>query len=454
MVPQPMLRREDGQILPLLVVVILATLTLGLAAFQVGKAAVLRSGAQTAADAAALAAVKNIKQQLLEQYSANNGITDIQLVSESRIRAAADDYARRNDARVLRLDHPRGTADVKVEVITLDELGKDARSIDRQTTKGEAHARARLDMVSAYAGLPAGTGGSIGSSNSEGMKSISDGDWKDLRKEVGSPPKCTDDPSDNDVVKLGRFLEAHGLLIGENNAFGNTVDPVHVNGSWHYKCNHEGALDVNVAGSQAQENGVINGLIGHLHALGFRTIWQAPGHYDHLHVDAGCCDMGVGTAGPVGSGPIEDTSLEVKLIDWDAPQIAFGGFGGFGGGNYGGKPDPGVARAICSVLDRYHANEKVRVAAYETAIIESGVHNLPYGDGSSLGVFQIIDMNGPANLRMDPVWSANWFVSQAVRISGNYATSGTLAQAVQRSAYPDRYGMVEQQARSLMATYC
>jgi hypothetical protein len=47
--------REDGQILPGLVVLLLAILALGVMGFQIGKAAILRSQAQTAADAAALA---------------------------------------------------------------------------------------------------------------------------------------------------------------------------------------------------------------------------------------------------------------------------------------------------------------------------------------------------------------------------------------------------------------
>ena len=50
-----MLRRETGQILPGLIMLMLAILALGMLTFRIGKAAVLRSGAQTAADAAALA---------------------------------------------------------------------------------------------------------------------------------------------------------------------------------------------------------------------------------------------------------------------------------------------------------------------------------------------------------------------------------------------------------------
>ena len=50
-----MLRRQDGQILPGLLVVLLALLAFGMLFFQVGRAAICSLEAQTAADAAALA---------------------------------------------------------------------------------------------------------------------------------------------------------------------------------------------------------------------------------------------------------------------------------------------------------------------------------------------------------------------------------------------------------------
>ena len=59
---------ERGQILPGLLVVMLALLAVGVLMFQVGKAAVLRSSAQTAADAAALAGAREIKRQQGQQH--------------------------------------------------------------------------------------------------------------------------------------------------------------------------------------------------------------------------------------------------------------------------------------------------------------------------------------------------------------------------------------------------
>jgi len=65
-----MLRRETGQILPGLIMLMLAILAIGVLAFRIGRAAVLRSGAQTAADAAALAGARSIRDQLVAQVAA------------------------------------------------------------------------------------------------------------------------------------------------------------------------------------------------------------------------------------------------------------------------------------------------------------------------------------------------------------------------------------------------
>ena len=71
--------------------------------FQVGKAAVLRSDAQTAADAAALAGASEIKRQLMTQW-ATYGTTDINLINQALVRARmrrVREEERRHADRVL-----------------------------------------------------------------------------------------------------------------------------------------------------------------------------------------------------------------------------------------------------------------------------------------------------------------------------------------------------------------
>src|SRR5215211_6121588 len=90
---------ERGQILPGLLVVMLALLGVGVLMFQVGKAAVLRSSAQTAADAAALAGAREIRRQLMIQW-ATTGTTQVP-VNEMLVRAQMRLYAKKNDATLI-----------------------------------------------------------------------------------------------------------------------------------------------------------------------------------------------------------------------------------------------------------------------------------------------------------------------------------------------------------------
>ena len=102
------------------------------------------------------------------------------------------------------------------------------------------------------------------------------------------------------------------------------------------------------------EKQIIDGIVGEVQKLGFRTIWQAAGHFDHIHIDvanSGAIGLGGGSGGAVGA--LEETGLDVKLIDWDASYVPFTGLSaGYGTGiSYGATPDPRVARdasARCS----------------------------------------------------------------------------------------------------------
>jgi hypothetical protein len=153
-------------------------------------------------------------------------------------------------------------------------------------------------------------------------------------------------------------------------------------------------------------------------------------------------------------GALEDTLLQVKLLDWDAPAVDFLGFGGASGVFFAGPPSMQVAAVICETLGRLHADGLVRLSAFEAAIVESGVHNLPYGDRDSLGVFQQRANWGSVAQRMDPRYSSAAYVSHAIAAERSGESAGQLAQSVQVSAYPDRYDQVALQAAALMDQAC
>lgn len=101
--------------------------------------------------------------------------------------------------------------------------------------------------------------------------------------------------------------------------------------------------------------------------------------------------------------------------------------------------DARVARILYQEAQRFRANGKVHLALFEAAVTESGMRNLRYGHLDSLGVLQIRWRLHGYETATNPSLSARWFLRQAVRIQHRYWSAGALAQAVQRSAFPDRY---------------
>ena len=127
-------------------------------------------------------------------------------------------------------------------------------------------------------------------------KPISEKEWKELAKDLKYPPDC------EDLYKLGRFLQAHGGIAGENRRLGD--EPIPPGGersetSWHYKCGNSGAIDLNYAGN---EKAIIDSQIGWFHKLGFNTLWQVYNHFDHVHINPGAGE-GVGGSGGGAAGP-------------------------------------------------------------------------------------------------------------------------------------------------------
>jgi hypothetical protein len=423
--------------------------------FQVGRAAVLRSDAQTAADAAALAGATEIRRQLEAQW-ATYGTTDVTLINRPLVIARMSHYATENGATLLVSKVVVDGVDVKATVATKEALGKGAKNLDAEGTKGYAKARARVEIAAGLGGASIGpvSGGGGGGGGSGPVPRISEKEWKDLGKQIDKgAPNCAD------LITLGKFLQSKSFSVSENAYFGG-ITAQHEPGGWHYKCHDAGALDVNFGGPgdlDPQEVAAVDPMIAPLRELGFRTIWRAAGHFNHLHVDiANSGPIGAGAGGNDGgfAGPLEDVLLQVRLIDYDAPASQFFGLGGVGGGYFTGPPDPTAARAICQVAHRLGASGKVILAAYEAAIVESGVHSLPYGDATSIGLFQQQDWWGTYAQRMDPYYASHEFLIRAIRQDRPWMSAGQLAQDVQVSAYPDRYDQRRVQALSLIGTYC
>ncbi|GAB3448945.1 C40 family peptidase [Actinophytocola sediminis] len=95
------------------------------------------------------------------------------------------------------------------------------------------------------------------------------------------------------------------------------------------------------------------------------------------------------------------------------------------------------------------------VVALMAAMTESSLRNLNHGDRDSLGLFQMRPSQGwgtPEQLT-DPIYATNKFYDVLLDVPNWQAMPpGAAAQAVERSAFPDRYNKHEQTAREILGT--
>ncbi|MGC5564792.1 C40 family peptidase [Streptomyces sp. FR-108] len=93
-----------------------------------------------------------------------------------------------------------------------------------------------------------------------------------------------------------------------------------------------------------------------------------------------------------------------------------------------------------------------QIVALATALQESGLRNLTYGDRDSLGLFQQRPSQGwgTANEILDPVHASTKFYEALEEVSGWQSLSVTqAAQAVQKSGFPEAYAKWEPLATAL-----
>ena len=110
----------------------------------------------------------------------------------------------------------------------------------------------------------------------------------------------------------------------------------------------------------------------------------------------------------------------------------------------------GNAAVIAAVADKRGLPARATSIGIATAMQESKLRNLSYGDRDSLGLFQQRPSQGggTAEQIQDPVYAANAFFDVLVKIEGyQNLPITTAAQKVQRSAFPSAYADHEPQAR-------
>ncbi|AJT41408.1 hypothetical protein UM93_07560 [Psychromicrobium lacuslunae] len=116
--------------------------------------------------------------------------------------------------------------------------------------------------------------------------------------------------------------------------------------------------------------------------------------------------------------------------------------------------DDNVLKTMKSIGDQRGISYRVRLAMFETAWVESHANNLNCGDLDSVGVFQQRPAAGWGTVAQctNVVYATNKFLDQAIPNAANYPSwsAGTVAQSVQRSAYPERYDQAQSIAEALI----
>ncbi len=115
-----------------------------------------------------------------------------------------------------------------------------------------------------------------------------------------------------------------------------------------------------------------------------------------------------------------------------------------------------ISATIAAVAARRKLPERAVVIAYATALQESKLYNVSYGDRDSVGVFQQRESQGWGTKKqiMDPVYSTNKFFAALKKVKGyRKMPIAEAAQAVQRSAAGYAYAPHETEARILAAAF-
>lgn len=114
-----------------------------------------------------------------------------------------------------------------------------------------------------------------------------------------------------------------------------------------------------------------------------------------------------------------------------------------------------ILKRVYVIARNHHASRRVMLSTFETAWVESHVHNLPCGLDDSVGVFQQRPSMGwcthPKGCR-NVTHATRRFLALAIPTARHHPhwTTGQVAQAVQRSKYGSLYDRARPKAKHLI----
>ncbi|MEO7235887.1 MAG: hypothetical protein ABIW80_11010 [Lapillicoccus sp.] len=158
----------------------------------------------------------------------------------------------------------------------------------------------------------------------------------------------------------------------------------------------------------------------------------------------------LGVLGVVGGGGyVAWTKLQSELFQPSCTATASGATVSF-------SPEQTAnAALIAAISDKRGLPARAATIAIATAIQESKLRNLTFGDRDSLGLFQQRPSQGWGTREqiLDPTYATNAFYDALVKVDGYENMEITkVAQKVQKSAYPEAYADHETEGRVLAST--
>ena len=196
-----------------------------------------------------------------------------------------------------------------------EKLGRGAKRLEREDTRGEARARARVELL-ALPGSRRRRRGTVRRGRRRRLRPISDEGVEGAREGDSTVrrPDCASTTSSSSGASC-RSTAATSARTRAS-ATRRAAAAAHSTTGWHYKCGNSGAIDLNY--DRATRSAIIDASVELVHKLGFSTLWQRRRplrpHAHRLGTPARASAARRGGA----AGPLQHTTLEVKLIDWDA----------------------------------------------------------------------------------------------------------------------------------------
>lgn len=176
--------------------------------------------------------------------------------------------------------------------------------------------------------------------------------------------------------------------------------------------------------------------------LGGPGVAAADEHGDFDRPDSGCAAL-----------ESEDSADEYTEQDEKAAEILNGELDGDMADNMDGHR-ASCARAVVEAAQERDMDQRATSIAMATVIVETHLNNDTGGDRDSVGLYQQRDHYGSSEERLDPDTATDAFYDEMERVypdeNWDEESIGDVAQDVQRSAYPDRYGHQAEDAETIV----